>query len=69
MKRKKIWTAVILSFMLAGTVSCEGISDPEIASKPISKISDKVSMDFENASLKNILKAFSIQTGINFIAI
>jgi len=27
-----------------------------------------VSLDFENADLKNVLKAFSMQTGINFIA-
>ncbi|MBF0216955.1 MAG: hypothetical protein HQL30_08190 [Candidatus Omnitrophica bacterium] len=29
---------------------------------------DKISMDFENVSLKNVLKIFSRQTGINFIA-
>jgi type II secretory pathway component GspD/PulD (secretin) len=29
---------------------------------------EKISMDFENVSLKNILKIFSKQTGINFIA-
>jgi len=68
MNRKKVWMAIILSLMLTGIVPRGGISASEILNGPIPNADDKVSMDFEGADLKNVLKAFSMQTGINFIA-
>ncbi len=68
MNGKKVWMAIILSLMLAGTVPRGGISASEIVNGLIPKTDDKVSMDFEGADLKSVLKAFSMQTGINFIA-
>ena len=40
-------------------------ADPKIFSDELEKT---ISMDFQDASLKDILKAFSIQSGLNFIA-
>lgn len=40
----------------------------DAAAHPVYDKNAVVSLDFENADLKNVLKAFSMQTGINFIA-
>lgn len=42
--------------------------DVEVSGGPAYNKKGTVSLDFENADLKNVLKAFSMQTGINFIA-
>lgn len=68
MGKKNIRIVVILSFVFLGIVPCAGISALEIVNGAIPKTEDKISMDFENADLKSVLKAFSMQTGINFIA-
>jgi len=74
---KKISFILILfalsSLILAtpsGRTEQELISDGKVvdARVPADGQTGKVSMDFESASLKDILKAFSRQTGISFIA-
>jgi len=51
----------------AEEIGSMGLGPPPGKNIPHEK-TDKVSMDFENAELKDILKAFSRQTGINFVA-
>jgi len=68
MNLKKIRIAIVLSLVLAGIVLCRESAASEIVNGVLPKTDDKVSMDFESADLKSVLKAFSMQTGINFIA-
>ena len=63
-------TALLFIFITAMPLYPEDqiASYPEAPGKTIAATDSKVSMDFEDAALKDILKAFSRQTGINFIA-
>ncbi len=75
MNMKKISSAVAL-LMSCAMLLPEGYADEtsrpngdvSVSENPASNRKGTVSLDFENADLKNVLKAFSMQTGINFIA-
>jgi type IV pilus assembly protein PilQ len=65
MKRVFVTTIAILFLMLASFVSrLSAEEQPPLAAKQ----DVNISMDFKDASLKDILKVFSIQAGMNFIA-
>lgn len=68
MKIKNSWLITVFSIMLIGAFHGDGIAALEDANRPVPKTDDRISMDFENAGLQSVLKAFSVQTGINFIA-
>lgn len=68
MIKKNSWPVIILSIMLMGSPYGDGLSALENIATPSHRTDGKVSMDFENANLKSVLKAFSMQTGINFIS-
>ena len=68
MNIKSNWPVVVFSIMLIGALHGDAMAALEKLSDPVPKADGKVSMDFENADLKSVLKAFSMQAGINFIA-
>ena len=64
MKKKFVTTVVAFFLMFAFLVSrLNAETPPPLASGEVT-----ISMDFKDASLKDILKVFSIQAGMNFIA-
>jgi len=62
--------AIVISFLLTSSVYVEALPSAGTTFIDASSYDKgvKVSMDFENAALRDILKSFSRQTGINFIA-
>lgn len=74
MKAKNYITVMFLFLLIATPASFTqeltsiGLSPPPEGVTGEKEQETKVSMDFENAALKDILKAFSKQTGANFIA-
>lgn len=63
------WTVMVPLGYGAETPDVTGnIYVGDVAENPAADKKGTVSLDFENADLKNVLKAFSMQTGINFIA-
>jgi type II secretory pathway component GspD/PulD (secretin) len=62
MKNLRKAAAIIVSFFLIGL-------PPAYASRELPLLANKtLSMDLQNANLKDVLKIFSIQSGLNFIA-
>ena len=62
---------VSLSMMLAIIPSANPkrlIAEPDIGELLISKESARVTLDLQDASLRNVLKMISVQSGLNFIA-
>ena len=76
MTAKKIYIiAGILFICFTAALAARAVETPKIydingdtVTRPVYDKNAVVSLDFENADLKNVLKAFSMQTGINFIA-
>ncbi|MFH1678315.1 MAG: secretin N-terminal domain-containing protein [Candidatus Omnitrophota bacterium] len=74
-KNKEKWKVVFfislfLGFCIAPGHTQEVQENKEAALKTLafSKSSQMISMDFKDASLKDVFKVFSIQSGVNFIA-
>ncbi|MBU0549102.1 MAG: hypothetical protein KJ838_02120, partial [Candidatus Omnitrophica bacterium] len=72
--KSKILSLEFLSFLLVFYILISGffISEASASETPQAysflDASKTISMDFKDVSLKDILKAFSIQAGVNFIA-
>ena len=64
-----IWAIVSWSgYAIEVSTARDDIYVGDITENPAADKKGTVSLDFENADLKNVLKAFSMQTGINFIS-
>ncbi|MFH1441408.1 MAG: secretin N-terminal domain-containing protein [Candidatus Omnitrophota bacterium] len=62
---KRLWVIPILAFFLIFFLQIKTEAQEEL---PFYNPEVKISMDFQDASIKDILKVFSIQSGLNFIA-
>ena len=68
MKMLRLFIAIIFtSFISSYSLAIDGsysVTSPQVRSGP----SNLISMDFQNANLKTVLKVFSQQSGLNFVA-
>lgn len=62
---RRLWIVPMLAFFLIISPQIKTEAQEEI---PFYNPEVKISIDFQDASLKDILKVFSIQSGLNFIA-
>jgi len=65
-KMRKNFNVVIFIFMLSLSLFLPALNADSKLPLPIAE--PEISMDFQDANLKDILKVFSIQSGLNFIA-
>jgi len=69
MKSIRLFTAIIFSIFISVPFSFSATTEQVIPSKGSSGAKDNlVSIDLQDANLKTVLKAFSQQSGLNFIA-
>lgn len=68
--RPSVVSAIVLSFCLWNVAVAQLPQEPiqPMQELPFSDSSVSISMDLQDASLKDVLKIFSIQSGLNFIA-
>lgn len=72
MNKARILTAVTAFILFISPSAPQYAADMAITGKsigeaPVYNKKGTISMDFENADLKSVLKAFSMQTGVNFV--
>jgi len=66
--KDKLWIAVLVAFFFAVCPPARADIAPEDSKFMYSNYSKRISMDFKDAALPEVLKIFSQQSGMNFIA-
>jgi type IV pilus secretin PilQ/predicted competence protein len=67
MKMLRLFTAVIFTIFIS-SISIAADGDYRVSNKASPNTNSLISMDFQDANLKTVLKMFSQQSGLNFVA-
>ncbi|MFA4991820.1 MAG: secretin N-terminal domain-containing protein [Candidatus Omnitrophota bacterium] len=68
MKTIRLFTAIIFTLVMMAPCSFGAETGLSLSGKPGAGSGNLISMDFQDANLKTVLKIFSQQSGLNFIA-